>query len=303
MDDPSTSGPAPGPRNGKSDRDPSVGAGGTASHEAGIILPTADDADAARERITRFIRGSVDSAGADGVVVHLSGGIDSAVTATLAAEALGPARVYGLILPCNKLGEPSARNAETLADALDIQHDTIHLQPLFAQFGSVIDGQFDFHDDPILAESVIARIRTTLSYLAAEASDSLVCGTTNRSDRLLGTLPAYCDSTADLSPIGHLYRTDVGVLADRLGLPEFVTDHSRRTGHVPGYVEGVDLDIPDECIDEVLHRHVDDGLDSDELATELDLDPETVSTVLARYDRTERRRRRPRRLDPQDGTH
>ena len=301
-DEPSTSGGGkrgdPGAEGAGPEDDTAGGTGRTGfSCRAGFVLPTASDVGTERERITRFIRRCVDSAAADGVVVAMSGGVDSTVAAALAVEALGPERVYGLVLPCTKLGEPSARDAETLAGALGIEHDTLHLQPLFAQFGSVIDGRFDFHDDPILAENVIARLRTALSSLAAEASNRLVCGTANRTDRLLGEVAGDGDRTADLSPVGHLYGTDVRALGERMDLPEFVTNTSRRSVHVPGYVEGLDLDMRDERIDEVLYRHVDGGLDAAAIAAEMDANSSRVSAVLARYRRGERRRRRPNRLD------
>lgn len=290
MDEPSA------PKSGA--RGPSSGtvAGTGGSREPGVVFASEGDIDAARERIVRFIRETVDAADAEGVVVNMRGGVDSTVTATLAVEALGPERVYGVILPCNKLGEPSARNAETLAGALDIEHDTVHLRPLFAQFGAAVDDQFGVHDDPISAEALIARLRTTLTYLAADSRDALVCGTTNRSDRLLGSVVEYGGSDAELSPISHLYRTDIRAMAELLDLPEFVTDGPRGAGRPPGYVDGPE--IADESVDRVLHLYVDDGLDSDEIATETGVDREVVSALCARYDRAERERRLPRRLDP-----
>jgi len=88
----------------------------------------APDPAAERERIRTFIDDRVAAANAAGLVVNMSGGLDSTVTAALAVEALGADRVYGLILPCNKIGAPHARDAEALADALGIEHDTVHLR-------------------------------------------------------------------------------------------------------------------------------------------------------------------------------
>lgn len=293
MDDPTAGRPESG-------RTPSGTVTGSEPRETGIALASEGAVDAARDRIVRFIRETVEAAGAGEVVVNMCGDVDSTVTAALAVEALGPEHVYGLILPCNKLGEPSARNAETLAGALDIEHDTIHLRPLFTQFGAVVDDQFGVHNDSVSSDALIARFRTTLTYLAADERGALVCGSTNRSDRLLGRVVEYGGGDADLSPISHLFRTDVRALGELLDVPEFVTDRPRGVGRPPGPADGPDL--ADENLDRVLRLHVDEALDADEVASETGIDREAVSALCALYGRAERERRLPRRLDPDSGS-
>ena len=293
MDDPTAARPESG-------RPASGAVTGSASRETGVVLASEREADAARDRIVRFVRETVPSADAEGVVVNMCGGVDSTVTAALAVDALGPEHVYGVILPCNKLGEPSARNAEALAGALDIEHDTLHLRPLFTQFGAVVGDRFEAHEDPISADALLARLRTTVTYLAADDRDALVCGTTNRSDRLLGRVVEYGGRDADLSPISHLFRTDVRVLAELLDVPEFVTDRPRSVERLPEPADGAEL--ADGDLDRVLRLHVDEGLDAEEVAAETGIDPEVVSSLCARYARVERERRLPRRLAPDGGS-
>lgn len=272
----------------------------TDPQETGVILSADVTIDAAHNRIVQFIRETIASSDTGGVVVNMRGDVDTTVTAALAVEALGPDHVYGLILPCNKLGEPSARNAETLAGALGIEHDTIHLRPLLTQFGAVVNDQFRMHEDHISIEAVITGLRTTLTYLAADERDALVCGTTNRSDRLLGNVVEYGTGDADLSPISHLFQTDVRVMAELLDIPEFVTSDTQVGRRPPRDASGPDL--TDEDLDWVLRLHVDKGLDAEEVANEVNLNAGTVSTVLTRYDRVERERRRPHRLDSEAET-
>lgn len=216
-----------------------------------------------RDRIRSFVAERVDAAGADGAVVNMSGGLDSTVTAALAVEALGPDRVYGLILPCNKIGAPHARDAEALAEALGIEHDTVHLQPLFAQFGAVVPDRFDLHDEPVRSGNAVARLRMTVAYLAANATNRLVCGTANRSELLSGYLTKHGDGAADLFPLGHLYKTHVRSLAAELDVPEFVVEKPPSAGFLPGQRDADDLGAPYEVIDPVLHLGVDGGLDPD----------------------------------------
>ncbi|WP_154018031.1 NAD(+) synthase, partial [Halorubrum sp. AJ67] len=226
------------------------------------LLPDRDPT-VERDRIRSFVVERVDAAGADGAVVNMSGGLDSTVTAALAVEALGADRVYGLVLPCNKIGAPHARDAEALAEALGIEHDTVHLQPLFAQFGAVVPDRFDLHDEPVRSGNAVARLRMAVAYLAANATNRLVCGTANRSELLSGYLTKHGDGAADLFPLGHLYKTHVRSLAAELNVPEFVVEKPPSAGFLPGQRDADDLGAPYEVIDPVLHLGVDRGLDPD----------------------------------------
>ncbi len=256
------------------------------------------------DRMTSFIETTVDVADANGVVINLSGGLDSTVTAALAVEALGPERVYGLILPCNKIGALHARDAEGIAEALAIEHDTVHLQPLLGQFGTVAPDRFELHDEPILTGNAIARLRMTLAYLAANATGRLVCGTTNRSERLLGYVTKYGDGAADLLPIGHLYKTEVRSLAEALEVPEFVVDKPPSAGFLPGQRDADDLGVPYEVIDPVFRLAVDEGVDDGTITTDpdpetiasrvdIDVDPDVVERLLDRYRSTAHKRSPP----------
>lgn len=252
--------------------------------DADNLFDTPDPA-AERDRIRAFLDDAVAAANADGLVVNMSGGLDSTVTAALAVEALGADRVYGLILPCNKVGAPHARDAEALADALGIDHDTVHLQPLFAQFGAVAPDRFDIHDEPILSGNAIARLRMATAYLAANATNRLVCGTANRSELLLGYFTKHGDGGADLLPLGHLYKTDVRALADELDVPDFVVEKPPTAGFLPGQRDADDLGAPYDVIDAALRLGVDRGLDAEAIAERLAdaVDEETVADLLARH--------------------
>ncbi|WP_424015119.1 NAD(+) synthase [Halorubrum xinjiangense] len=263
------------------------------------LFPDRDPA-VERDRVRSFVADRVDAAGADGVVVNMSGGLDSTVTAALAVEALGPDRVYGLILPCNKIGAPHARDAEALAEALGIDHDTVHLQPLFAQFGAVAPDRFDLHDEPVRSGNAVARLRMAMAYLAANATNRLVCGTANRSELLLGYLTKHGDGAADLFPLGHLYKTDVRALAAELDVPAFVVEKPPTAGFLPGQRDADDLGAPYEVVDPVLHLGVDRGLDPESVVERIEaavadgelteIDRELVADLLGRHRATAHKR-------------
>ncbi len=243
-----------------------------------------------RNRITSFIRERVAAADADGVVINMSGGLDSTVTATLAVEALGPDRVYALVLPCNKTGAIHARDAESLAEALGIASDTVHLQPVLTRFGADAPDRFDLHDEPVLTGNLVARLRATMAYLAANATNGLVLGTTNRSERLLGYFTKHGDGAADLLPIGHLYKTEVERLATALDVPAFVREKRPTAGFLPGQFDRDDLGAPYDVVDPILRLVTTSELDPEMIAERVDVDPELVTRLLARHRRTAHKR-------------
>lgn len=268
-----------------------AGSGSTTGNDS----PTDPPIDAATEldRAKALVRETVASADADGAVVNLSGGLDSTVTAAIAVEALGSESVYGLILPRNKLGAHHARDAEALAEALGITHDTVHLQPLFTGFGNVVPDRFDLHDDPALAGNAVARLRMTMAYLAANATNRLVLGTTNRSERLLGYYTKHGDGAADLLPIGHLYKTEVRAVAEALDVPEFVVEKPPTAGVFAGQRDTDELGADYDTIDRVLRLGVDEGLDPETVASRVDVGSEAVTRLLDRHRATTHKRSPP----------
>ena len=251
-----------------------------------------DDPDAMREECIEFVRSTVTAADAEGVVVGLDGGLASTVVATLAVEALGPGGVSGLVLPSSKIGSRSARDAETVADVLGIDAETVHLQPLLVQVGELTP-HTDLHGDPIVRENLVDRLRMTMLYLSANATTRLVAGTTTKSERLLGSFTKHGDGAADLRPLGGLYRTEIARLADELELPEFVTERPAAVGFYPGRSDSHDLDAPQEVIDAVLERLIEGEEGRDRIAASLEVDPETVDRIADRREATAHKRRSP----------
>lgn len=256
-----------------------------------------DDIDRIRTVCTSFIRSVLTEADADGVVVGLDGELESTTAATLAVEALGPERVYGLVLPSSKLGSKGAREAEAIAEALGIESETVHLQPLLMCFGDMAPAHTDLHGDPIARENLVARLRMTMWYLAANAMERLVVGSTTRTGLLLGTFSKHGDGAADLLPLGGLYRTEVEALAEAFDVPSFAIEPSDIESCYPDHI-GVDrtgLDVAPATIDAVLRRLVEGERDPEKLqaALEIDVDREAVERIVRHHRLTEHKRRRP----------
>ena len=253
------------------------------------------DTEAMAAEAVDCIETTVDAADADGVVVGLSGGLDSTTTATLAVEALGSERVYGLVLPSSKLGSKSAQDAETVADVLGIDHETIHLQPLLACFGDMVPGPVDLHGDPVVRGNLVARLRMSMLYLTANAMERLVVGTTNRSERLLGYFTKHGDGAADVLPLAHLYKTEVERLADALEVPPFIAEKPPTAGFYPGQSDRADFGAPYTTVDAVLKRLVEDDRTTDAIRSELGVDAAVVDRVKRHHEQTAHKRQWPPR--------
>ena len=163
--------------------------------------------------IKKFIQTRVNEAGAKGVVIGLSGGIDSATTLALAVSALGNEKVYGLILPSHD--SESITIATNHAETLGVKTKKIDISSIVKAYK---DGSDTFSHR--LAEGNLnSRIRMTLLYGESFVSNFLVAGTSNKSELLLGYYTKWGDGASDFLPIGDLYKSQVYLLADLLDIP------------------------------------------------------------------------------------
>ena len=242
----------------------------------------------AEETIAAFLRAHAGTGGPTGVVIGLSGGIDSALTARLARDALGPERVLGLLLPDARFPADLRTETEEYARALGIAHRTIEIEPIEARFRDAVAELAD----PVALGNVKARIRMTILYAVARAAGRLVAGTGNKSEILLGYFTKYGDGGVDLLPIGDLYKTEVRELAARLDLPAAIRERPPTAGLWEGQTDEAELGFPYEVIDQILV-----GLEQlrtdDDIARRTGVPLERVREVLDRVGRNRHKRRPP----------
>ena len=165
--------------------------------------------------LSGFIRTEVLKTGFRKVVVGLSGGIDSSLSAALAVQALGPANVIGVMMPYETSNPDSLGDAELMTQSLGISHQVIEItsmvKPFFAQNPEI---------DSVRRGNIMARMRMIVLYDVSAAEKALVLGTSNKTEYLLGYSTLWGDSACALNPLGDLYKTQVRALASHLGLPE-----------------------------------------------------------------------------------
>ncbi|WP_277542080.1 NAD+ synthase [Haloarcula laminariae] len=265
------------------------------------------DATAVGSTVRAFLRERVDAAGANGVVVAMSGGLDSTVTATLAVQALGSDRVLGLGLPCHKTDASATMEASVVADHLGIEFQRAHLQPLLQgfeqQLAPDLAGEEPRGPTPTpdrARHNTVARLRMCCAYYAANRRNRLVVGTANRSELLLGYVTKYGDGAADLFPLGDLYKTEVRALADHLGLPDPIVEKVPATGRYPGQTDADDLGATYDVIDSLLYRVVEEGEPVTDAAAALDIDRSTAQRLVSMCKETAHKRAMPPIADVDD---
>ncbi|HTP56399.1 MAG TPA: NAD+ synthase [Thermoplasmata archaeon] len=242
----------------------------------------------ARSTIEIFLRAHALGDGRDGVVVGLSGGIDSAVTARLARDALGPAHVLGVMMP--DAAFPSALLAETAdyARTLGIEVRTVPIDPIERAFAQAVPGGTDV----VSVGNTKARIRMVIAYSIARQHRRLVAGTGNKSELLLGYFTKYGDGGVDLLPIGDLYKTEVRALAAELGLPEAIRSRPPTAGLWEGQTDEAELGAPYEVVDRVL-KGLEELRSEAEIVAATGIDPARVRDIARRLADSRHKRRPP----------
>ncbi|NPV79131.1 MAG: NAD(+) synthase [Firmicutes bacterium] len=209
-------------------------------------------------KLVEWIQDQVHAAGAKGIVVGLSGGVDSAVVGALAKRAF-PDNVLGLILPAHSHPD-DIHDAMAVAEAFDIPVRTIDLGPLYDLALAVFnpDGENEKRKSgssqriPLAEANLKPRLRMMAWYYFANRLDYLVAGTGNRSEREIGYFTKYGDGGVDILPIGGLVKTQVWELASFLGVPEQIITKAPSAGLWAGQTDEGEMGITYEALDRYL---------------------------------------------------
>jgi NAD+ synthase len=197
-------------------------------------------------RIEVWLETKLAQSGANGVVIGLSGGVDSSVVAALASRALGNQRVLGLILPCDS-NSKDAERARIVAKNLGIKTDTVDLAPAFRCFGDALP-----EADKKTLGNLKSRLRMLTLYYYANMNNSLVLGTSNKTEIAIGYFTKYGDSAADLEPIGGLYKTQVLELAKHIEIPEEIISSPPTAGLWDGQTDESEIGMSYAELDDIL---------------------------------------------------
>ncbi len=226
--------------------------------------------------LEHFIQESVGCTGLERVALGLSGGVDSALAAALAARALGKNKVLGIRMPWEGANPASLKDAEAVAESLGIRMETIDITPMVKAFAAALGDP-----DPLRLGNIMARARMTIIFDFCSAWKAIPLGTSNKTELLLGYGTWYGDLASAVNPLGDLYKQQVFTLARHLELPESVLQKAPSADLEAGQTDEDDLGWDYETIDRVLVRAVDMRLTEDRIVEE-GFSRETVAGILSR---------------------
>ncbi len=219
--------------------------------------------DLARRILTGFIRDQIEKAGQKGAVLGLSGGIDSALSAYLSAEALGPENVLAVRMPYRTSAESSLTDAEAVIEDLGLPSITVPItemvDPLIAQFPDMSN---------VRKGNIMARVRMTVLYDQSAARGLLPMGTSNKTEFLLGYTTIYGDSGVAMHPIADLYKYQVRQLSTALGIPQTLLDKPPSADLWEGQTDEAELGFTYNDVDQVLYLLVDERYTVEEVIEE-----------------------------------
>ena len=213
----------------------------------------------AKTILTGFVSSEINRVGFKRAVVGLSGGIDSALSCFLAAEALGPENVLAVRMPYKTSSLDSLEDAQSVIDVTGVQSLTVPItemvDPLFERFPDAND---------MRRGNIMARARMIVLYDQSEAFQGLVVGTGNKTEILLGYSTLFGDSACAINPIGDLYKTQVRQLSRALGVPLEIVDKAPSADLWVGQTDEAELGFTYEEVDRLLQMLVDQRYSADE---------------------------------------
>lgn len=224
-----------------------------------------------------FLRQEAERAGFHSGVVGVSGGLDSAVVLLLSARAFGPQQTLALCMPHRSSSASSLADAEAVIALAGCRHATLEITAMIEAFRTITGC-----DDSLRLGNKMARERMSLLYDRALSEHSLVIGTSNKTELMLGYSTRWGDGAYDLNPLGDLYKQQVRVLARHLGVPASILDKPPSADLWPGQTDEAELGLSYADADAVLWYLVDARGTLARAAAETGVDESTVRRIAQR---------------------
>lgn len=179
-------------------------------------------------------------------MIGLSGGLDSSVVLKLSVNAVGPEKVFGLIMPSSSTPREDIKDAIDLAKSLRVRFEVIDLTPIVERYSQALP------EDARARGNLTARIRMNILYYYAAINGYLVAGTSDKSERKIGFFTKFGDGAADILPIADLYKTQVRELAQFLKIPRTIIEKKSSPRLWDNHLAEVEIGMTYETIDPIL---------------------------------------------------
>ena len=242
-------------------------------------------------RIRHFIKDYVDKSAAKGIVLGLSGGIDSSTTAALSALAIDGNRVLGLLLPEQETyNAQDVEHAKFVAEKFGLRAQMIGITPTLETFYKTIP-IFET-GDKLCKGNIKARTRMIYLYYYANKHNKIVCGSSDKSETMMGYFTKWGDVAADISPIMDLYKTQVRKLAAHLALPAELATKPSTPALWPNQFAETELGMKYETLDLILFG-LERFMPTEKIARQLNIENTLVKKVKNRWLSSEHKRLMP----------
>src|SRR5581483_1215250 len=259
-------------------------------HVEPAIAPFAGELEQMQAALVLGLQDYVSKNGFEQVVVGLSGGIDSALVAALAVEALGPQHVHCISMPSRYSSEETRNDARALAKSLDTGFQEIPIESVFEAYLDVLGPYFEGREPDLTEENLQARIRGTLLMALSNKFGWLLVATGNKSELSVGYATLYGDMAGGFALLKDVYKTDVFRLARHLGtIPQSIIDRAP-SAELRDDQRDEDSLPPYAALDLVLEAYVEQDKTLEELSSD-GFDPDVVERAVALIDRAEYKRR------------
>lgn len=261
---------------------------------SGNISDKQDEISMLYQGLVLGLRDYIEKNGFPGVVLGLSGGIDSALTLALAVDAIGAERVQTVMMPSRYTASISLEDAAEMAERLAVKHQTISIEPLFTAFLTALNQTLAGMQADTTEENIQARCRGVLLMAISNKTGAMVLSTGNKSEMAVGYSTLYGDMAGGFSPLKDVYKTRVYQLAHYRNsrsaiIPQRIID---RPPSAELSADQCDQDSlpPYELLDAILSQYIEDDHGFDELV-EQGYDANMVASVIKMVDRNEYKRR------------
>jgi NAD+ synthase len=236
-------------------------------------------------KIEKFISAYISKSSAKGLVIGLSGGLDSSVVLKLSVNALGRSNVLGLVMPSDITPREDTTHAIDLAKELRIRYHIIDIHPIVQKFEEVLP------ENKEARGNLMARIRMSILYYYAGVNRYLVAGTSDKSEVQIGYFSKFGDGAADIMPIAVLYKTQVRALARYLGVPAVIVQKKSSPRLWENHLAEEEIGMDYEMIDQILHLLVDKKISPRDVIRNLGVSTKHVNKVKGMIEKNLHKRR------------